>query len=82
MLNLQQISKTEARLLPTLFKSIEDNRVFKKVKFTLINSFSLVINFLSTILERIQRFFHQKYQQSAELKRVEAQRFVDSEHLL
>jgi hypothetical protein len=33
MLNLQQISKTEAIRLPTLLKAIADNRVFKKVKF-------------------------------------------------
>lgn len=31
MLNIQQIAKTDATLLPTLLKSIEDNRVFKKV---------------------------------------------------
>jgi hypothetical protein len=32
MLNLQQITKADAVLLPTIYKSLEENRVFRKVR--------------------------------------------------
>ncbi|CRK88167.1 CLUMA_CG001952, isoform A [Clunio marinus] len=49
MLNLQQISKADPILLPTLLNSLQDNRVFKKVEYR--ESFIKNINTLLTLRE-------------------------------